>query len=387
MAKKWSSMAFVAVILAILLAGLGKTLFFPEELNAYENRYAEQVDHLTAAGFADGSFQESVDAALSDQVHFSQTCKNLYNTARSAFRESLLVPISRAVPNRYLAFSGNLNLFGGNYLLYSPYSLSDVTQQLTAAAESHNRMVASHPQVDFYFYYIGKEVDANFETGSQLLAYEYLAQQLAVPADHVDDFPIHDFATYRDLFYRTDHHWNHVGSYAGYLELLELLDVAEAPLTPVDTITVGQFSGSKALQAGAETFSEPFDAYRFDFPTFQITMNGKAAEDYGAQGADFTNTELSYGAFYGGDAGEVILDSGTTGRGSILIIGESHDNAILKLLASHFDCTYAVDLRNYTHYMGNPFDLDRYLTQHNIDKVLFIGSIGFYTSETFRLGG
>lgn len=389
MTKKTLNLLFVCAVLIILLAGLAKTLFFPEEINEYENRYAEKVAPLTVSSFADGSFQESMDAALSDQVFLAQTCKNLYNTVRSSFQNTLLTPILRKASYYYVTLTDRIQIFGGDYLVYPTYALDDLKEHLAATADSHNRMMAAFPDMEFYFYYIEKDVDVNFETNERVLAYEYLCEQLAVSPDHIDSFPIHDFVSYSEAFFRTDHHWNSTGSYAGYLDLLTLLGITEPALEPVDTVTVGVFSGSKAAQAAADTYSEPFVAYRFDFPSMEITVNGQPAEDYGNQDAFFNGTAagLSYGNFYGGDSGEVIFDTGTTNRGTILIIGESHDNAILKLLASHFDRTYSIDLRNYTYYMGTEFVLSEYLEQHNIDQVLFIGSSGFYTSETFRLEG
>lgn len=96
-------------------------------------------------------------------------------------------------------------------------------------------------------------------------------------------------------------------------------------------------------------------------------------------------TDASYGGVYGWDNGEVILDTGTTGRGNLLMLGESYDNAILKLMASHFDRVYSVDLRSYEQDMGKPFRLAEYLREHRITKVLLIGSTPFFTSDDFMV--
>lgn len=389
MTKKLLNALFVGAVVLVLLASLARTLLFPEKINEYENRYAQQAPAFTLSGVLDGSFQEDMDGALSDQAFLSTTCKRLYNALRSSFRSALLAPILEETSYFYVTLSPQVSLFAGEYLVYPAYRLSDVEEALAASADSHNRMMAAHPDTDFFFYYIEKDVDVDFETGETLGAYEALREQLELPAGHISCLPISNFNAYRESFYRTDHHWNCVGSYAGYLDLVKLLGIAEVPLTPAEIVAVGEFSGSKAAQAGG-SWSEEFTAYRFDFPAMTVTVNGQAAEDYGAQDTFFEGTAsilLTYGNFYGGDAGEVILDTGTRGRGNLLVIGESHDNAVLKLLASHYDRTFAVDLRNYEHYMGGPFELGAYLEEHGIDTVLFLGSIGFYTSETFRVEG
>ena len=67
------------------------------------------------------------------------------------------------------------------------------------------------------------------------------------------------------------------------------------------------------------------------------------------------------------------------------MLGESYDNAILKLMASHFDRVYSVDLRSYEQDMGKPFRLAEYLREHEITKVLWIGSTTFFTSDDFMV--
>lgn len=60
--------AFFLLLVLIFLAGLLRTVFRPKEINEYENRYANQLAPLTAASYADGSFQDGMESALSDQV-------------------------------------------------------------------------------------------------------------------------------------------------------------------------------------------------------------------------------------------------------------------------------------------------------------------------------
>ena len=391
MLKKLSKIAFIAVILLILLAGLAQSLFFPNDILMYENRYAEKMPTFSLSTFLDGSYQDQVDAALSDQVHLSSLCKEIYNVSHSVLKESLLIPVAQLDPNRYIAFSGML-MFGGTHLAYYPRGLDAAAKNLEAFASCYNSIFASHPDTDFYIYFIEKDTEISFDSSKKTGTYEYLRDRVDLPDQQMDKFSIDDFEQYSNYFYRTDHHWNYAGSYAGYLEVRELLGISEPALLPLETATADSaFSGSKAIASGATTLSEPLIAHRFDFPAMTITVNGAPAADYGGQSAFFAaganQGDYGYGSFYGGDMGEIIFDTGTTDRGSILVIGESFDNAILKLLASHFDQTYSIDLRYYQAYMGSPFDLNSYLAEHSIDQVLLIGNIDFFVSADFRLEG
>ena len=62
----------------VLLEGLARTLVKPKETNLYENRPANRVAAPTLAAWLDGTFQDSVEAALSDQVPLAQTMKKTY---------------------------------------------------------------------------------------------------------------------------------------------------------------------------------------------------------------------------------------------------------------------------------------------------------------------
>ena len=200
-------------------------------------------------------------------------------------------------------------------------------------------------------------------------------------------FEINSFADFADRFYKTDHHWNYKGSYEAYLEVLQLLGCGEQPLAPVDTVTLSQsFEGSKTADMDG-LFVEDFTVYRFDYPPMTISVNGNLAADYGEAEAYLSSerTDVSYAGFYGEDNGEIVFDTNNTNKENILLIGESYDNAILKLVASHYNRTYSVDLRNYRAFMGEDFHLDSYVKENDISKVLLIGSAEYFIGEDFLL--
>lgn len=387
MPKKILDCLFVGAILTILLAGMVRTLFFPKDINTYENRYAEKAAPFTLSGYLDGKFQRSVDAALADQVQFSSYAKRLFNLTRSQYLYTAMGPLWGAAGSRYVNFDG-VRMFGG-HIVYAPRKLAEMTGRLDEKAENYNRYFAAYPDVDFYVYFIEKDTDINFETGEKALAREYLFDRLELPDDRMAAYEINSFAEFSARFYRTDHHWNCDGSYRGYAQLLELLDVGDKPLSPTgEAVYVGNFSGSKALGSAAY-LSEPFYAYAYDFPDMEITVNGTPHTGYGWQEGFLSGrgSRPSYSGFYGGDDGEVIFSTGRQDRENLLVIGESYDNAILKLLAAHFNRTCSVDLRYYNAYMGKDFQFADYLKQHNITRVLLIGNVDYFLMPEFMLGG
>ena len=371
----------------VLLAGLGRTLLRPKDVNCYENRPANTVAPLTVPGWLDGSFQDAMEAALSDQVPLAQTMKKTFNDAQNKIRYDSMMRLSRRYPNVPVQYDQFL-VYGGKYLAYAYRSPDMVIPELTRHSENLNALIAAHPDVSFYIYMVEGDTNNYFPAGVNNGAFEYLSSRVNLPAAQMGRFAADDLATFERDFYQTDHHWNNVGSYRGYCEAAALLGCTDL-LEPLETVRVSDhFSGSKALSIGAqEQFFEPMDVYRFAFPKMSVTIAGEPADDYGWQDAALSGqlTDANYGGVYGWDNGEVILDTGTTGRGNLLMLGESYDNAILKLMASHFDRVYSVDLRSYEQDMGKPFRLAEYLREHEITKVLLIGSTTFFTSDDFMV--
>lgn len=371
----------------VLLAGLGRTLLRPKDVNCYENRPANTVAPLTVPGWLDGSFQDAMEAALSDQVPLAQTMKQTFNDAQNKIRYDSMMRLSRRYPNVPVQYDQFL-VYGGKYLAYAYRSPDMVIPELTRHSENLNALIAAHPDVSFYIYMVEGDTNNYFPAGVNNGAFEYLSSRVNLPAAQMGRFAADDLATFERDFYQTDHHWNNVGSYRGYCEAAALLGCTDL-LEPLETVRVSDhFSGSKALSIGAqEQFFEPMDVYRFAFPKMSVTIAGEPADDYGWQDAALSGqlTDANYGGVYGWDNGEVILDTGTTGRGNLLMLGESYDNAILKLMASHFDRVYSVDLRSYEQDMGKPFRLAEYLREHEITKVLLIGSTTFFTSDDFMV--
>lgn len=390
-ASKIINILFIVFILFWLAAGLARTLFFPKDVNYLENRPANKTAAFSAAAYLDASFQDSVENALSDQVLLAQHMKKLYNQADSLLLRKMLGPVLRTYRDRYIPYHGEW-IFREEYLLYTPGRLWPGNTSYDANLDSYNAGFAANPGVDFYLYYLETDLDVDLVTGEKSGIYEYIRDYLDLPEGRVGRLTVDNFEDYSRCFLKTDHHWCYRGSYQGYTEILRMLAPEEAPLQPLETVELGKSSGSKAAGVGIYGFEEDFAAYHFAYPDMTITINGLPAEDYGSQSAWFRRAEeglpataedgLLYGGFYGGDNGEVVFDTGRPERDRLLILGDSYDNAIIKLLAAHFDRTYAVDLRYYEAENGVPFELSDYIREHDITKVLVAGyAVSFHTAE------
>ena len=389
--KKVLDRAVAVGIILFLLLGLFWMYLRPDEINTYENRYANQAPRLTAASYLDGSFQDGFDLALADQIPFSQRGKRIYNEKSTALLRAELKPLLERERYKYVSFG--TDWIYNDYLVYKPQTLDDTLKgELDAKITNINNCIAAHPELKFYAYYVKRDMDVDFETGTQTGEAEYLEQGLDLASGGFSCLNIGDFAAYSKNFYKTDHHWNAQGSYEGYREAAALLGVSENELlAPTGEADTGrQLSGSKAASSRATSvITEPFSVLTFDYPAEDVTINGKKASAYGKEDTFLADTaqKASYANYYGEDYGEIIFDTHRTDRDSILVIGDSYDNAVLRLLSAHFNKTFSVDLRNYQAQTGRPFRLSEYVKANGITKVLLIGGSSFYSKPDFTLEG
>ena len=386
--KKALNKCLIILVFAFLLCSLVKALIRPKSINYYENRPANQFPILTTAGCLDSSFQDELEAALSDQVLMAQRLEYTYHSISSNFLEHSVLKLAESYPDHYVNFRG-MDLFGGNYITFSTIPLDCITNALDQKIANYNQVFAANPELQFYVYYIEKDTDIDFATGQLSGISDYVLGGLQLPEAQKAVFQVRSFEQFRNQFFRTDHHWNCQGSYSAYLQVLNMLG-KEDPLYPLGTqLLASDFCGSKATVSGAvNIFQEDFYAHQYEFPPMQITIDGEPAEDYGRQNRAWNTTAngaISYGGYYGGDNGEVVFRTEKSDAGNLLVIGESYDNAILKLLASSYHNTYSIDLRYYESSIGHPFRFSEYASEHDIDTVLLIGNVDYYTMSDFLL--
>lgn len=346
--KQLINIVFLLCIFMYILLSLLKSFVKPNEIIEMENRYANKYDSISLKKYVD--------------LYFKRHDLDYLN-------------------------AGDVNFYGPENLVYYYRDLNNISQYLDKKIENYNSFASKNKDVNVYLYYIEKDTDINFKTGKKVDIFEYIQKRLN--NIKASKFEIDNFEDFKEYFYKTDHHWNYKGSYKAYNEVLDLMNISN-PVKFVDEICLNKsFSGSKAsASVFNKIMKDDFCAYKFNFSNLDITVNGEK-KDYGAQTEFFNNTtdlKITYGNFYGWDDGEVIFkNNNSDSKNNLLVIGESYDNAILKLLAEKYNTTISIDLRNYKYYMQKDFDFQYYKEKYNINKVLFIGNVDFYVMDEFMV--
>ena len=403
----------------IFLSVMGVCSLFEKEYvleveNRKSNLYPEWQDSL----WIEGEYQQKVNNAVADQLPLVMDAKKDFYWLRNGVLNNVQKRLYPNYTDYYVHFRNGIYLYGDKdspYLLYKPNKLDEKLQgNIQTMAKKINDAASRHQNKAFYVYYIERDIDIRYDTKKRMGIYEFLKDNLSLAQNHIACFKVRDFEEYKRDFNKTDHHWQYIGSYKGYKEVFHLLNLDKEgetlnkPITPNSSYGVSDdcppklvdgykpvlisrlYHDSKCRITGTpDKFYDKFYVYVFDYVPMKIILNGVKGE-YGAQEECLKNKDmaleynLKYGTSYGADEGEIIFDTGRKNRPSILIFGDSFDNAILKLIAGHFNKTYSIDLRNYEIIMGKPFFIDKYMKTHKIDKVLFIGSQSLFEQKAFR---
>ena len=182
-----------------------------------------------------------------------------------------------------------------------------------------------------------------------------------------------------DLFFRTDHHWNGLGAYYGYLSYCEAKSLQ--PVLRKDTVygEVKDFLGSVYKMMNNQNLAKHPDKIMTYTPKINVSMDRYKVVDNKTvlDVADIPyliseklmGDKVSYRVFLGGDcAMTVIHNLDDPSLPKLLVIKDSYGNALVPFLAANYSEIYAVDPR---HYVG---DLTELMSEKEIKEVLFINS-------------
>lgn len=390
----------LALFLAPVTLLWGSLIRGPKAVSATENRTLAQWPALTAESFLRGTFQEALEEAAGDQMIGSEPLRAAAKDAESAAQSLLLGALKGIRPE---VGSGYAELTEGYYAYAGDaHRIVERPDEARLDAGRLETLVSQTGRirgVKKYLYFIENSRSVDFDRMEDRDRYyqQTAAAFDALPAESALDgaaaFRFESYEDYCRLFYQTDHHWNHRGSWRGYQEILELMGLSQGTEQAPEELTLPVvFNGSYARQTRMLCADEPFSVYAVSLPKHTETMNGKRGT-YGHLASYIRgkvpedNLRNHYAYCYGGDYGEIVYDFGDEGRGSLLMLVDSYSNPINGLIASHFDTTYVIDPRYYESWAGVPFDPESYLADHPADALLMMGDILFFQGADSGEGG
>lgn len=317
---------FLLIVILILAGGFIKPFFKPTSINTMENRTAYRVPAFDVSSFKDKSYQDNMEKAFSDQIPLVNKMKMFVKTEIVGSQKMFYEMLGKN--NNYYYLSNGVYLYNDT-LMYIK-TLDDLKEGIEKRTSDINYYANILPNVKFYVYSIEADSGIDFRDNSKIDGYDYLEQQLDEKIGY-QKLEIHNFEEFQKYFYKTDHHWNHLGSYTGYQQLVNMMTNDKSLLYEEEICFKNAMSGSKARAIGGKyVFRETFCGYRFDFPPHDTYINNNLVTSYGNYPDIIKNgsNDIQYGDFYGVDFGLISFDYHQPEKDNLLIIGDSYNNAI-----------------------------------------------------------
>ncbi|MFA5536661.1 MAG: hypothetical protein WDA53_05765 [Bacillota bacterium] len=407
---------FLLVISAITL---GLTVGIPvrgiKTESIIEQRTLQAFPKLSLAAFAANEYQTDLEQALSDQLLFQQTFKAIYNKIKNK-NTSLAVTGLKRLNSDYnkgqiiaeppgeetetvAGFpvtvtprgSQLMELDDSHHLVFHHFTLAEADDLLQNKADNINRLAEKYPQIDFSCFYIETDVDVDFinqENKHELPdSFESRLDQRIKFAK----LAINNLSDFQNRFYKTDHHWNHLGQYEGYKQIIALLKGDEEPLYPTENIIFEdiRFNGYKSRLLDDYTIYDTFGIFNETVPEHKSYINNKPGgygekQRYLKGDYPYQQGHNHYGA-NGADYGLVEFRFDQPEKGNLVVFSESFSNPINRILAAHYNNAYIIDLRHYEAHCGEPFNFENFIKDKEIDDVLFLGYAKFFANDTFLI--
>ena len=221
-----------------------------------------------------------------------------------------------------------------------------------------------------------------YHTGktSQKDMFQLVKDNLGANVTYVDAYTPISQHTDEYIYFRTDHHWTHLGAYYAYTALCK-----SAGFTPVnrDDFATGQW----------ENFVGSLYTYVANYPQGKVLKENPDTVHYWKPNANITTTcynstaltggyamgticrvgeevENKYLTFMGGDHPIAVVETDTVGP-CILVIKESYGNALISWLTNHYSKIVLIDPRQY-YGKNSDIDLAEFARAQGVDQCLVI---------------
>jgi hypothetical protein len=246
-----------------------------------------------------------------------------------------------------------------------------------------NRIAAANKNVNFFVYIATRMQDMayyNDIVSGEPSTYDIFSDFINGLSDDVAGVSWFDIDTLDkrlERVFKTDHHWNALGTYQAYTEIIAMMQEVipemsdPLPLKGLIEFPNVQFRGSGAARTNTPSYYDAFAVLDIDLPRQHPTERVRSRLDEYLQGRwdidrlsrnDYT---AHYENFY--DTPQIITyPDNNTGR-NLLILGDSYVYWVSWLIGANFDRTFV----HYTLWQ-NDLDYNRFIRENNITDVLLL---------------
>lgn len=202
---------------------------------------------------------------------------------------------------------------------------------------------------------------------------------------NVGEFLVDTKEDYLKYFYKTDHHYNMYGAYESYKIIMNLLGEQAKSATVVEEDI--PYYGSLARSSYSKDIKDNFYTLDIDLGNYDVLVNDKKQEKYKPKKLEKNKNDFYdyYVNYFNGLYGRVEYDFHQEDKENLLILEDSYGWQIDDLIASHFNKTYVIDIRQ-DEYKNGTFRIKDFMRKHNIQKVLFLYEAGTLFFDQYDYG-
>jgi len=379
---KTVNIIFVSIFFIVLVFGSYSILGEKKKKSNVENRRLNQFTIPSMKTFNNKTFQSNLENSLADQFMYGLKIKEITIKYLNLLNYKKLN--SNICKNRYVYLSSSYATYNCNdQILAAPKSIDEnikIMQQKASVLSNVNDLV------DTYYYTIDRAYTIDFVNNKYIFNVEEFLKNNLKGDYKIKSFEIESYEDYYKYFYKTDHHWNYIGSYKGYKDIHDLLDIDEDYIEPTSTKESSKkFFGSCAKGAKMINYGEDFKYYTFEYDEHSTYLDGRKGLYTNPKRKTKENYVNLYELIYGKDGIDLQYNFKQPKKDNLLIIATSFSNPINEMIASHFNKTYVIDLRTLRNDSGSPVNLRQYIRWHDIDKVLVIASTDLLDNTQLKM--
>lgn len=360
---------FSLVLILLFILGIGIFVFPQSDASNQERRIlANNKDFSINELFSSG------EEILSDQFYLRSKIVKLYyllnTTLSSKFGSNIIDDM------KVTQLSDRVTKLDDGYLAYNAI---DYNAKNLNSASSHgyniNEFDLMFPNVKTYVYKVTRiEEFLNTDYPYQELCWDAMLYQFN-PNISYSKLRVDNFDEHKKLFYKSDRHWNAIGAYQGYCDIINMInndfDIGE-PRKIQNTITYpyefrGGISNHIALLGDYDNITdyELNDIGDFDYYVNSVKTDFfEKKRNYAKNG---NNTPYSdYELYFGVNSYISLFDFKNDSKPNLLIFSTSYTNTNNLWIASHFNKTLLIDLRM----IPDDFSLKYYIDKYDINLAL-----------------
>ncbi len=211
---------------------------------------------------------------------------------------------------------------------------------------------------------------------------DYAYSTMAEGIHKVDAYSVLEEHKEEYIYFRTDHHWTHLGSYYAYTAFCETAGFDSRPLRLYDSGTYETFLGTMySFLSGypqRDILREDPDYLTYYIPYRETTVRYYDSGDlyYGGKidmvyplSEDYSN---KYICFLGGDHPITVIETDQEEERVCLLIKESYGNAFATWLTGHYSKIICIDPREFNRNGKPGLDLKKFVENQGVDDCIIL---------------